>query len=122
MNSEEMFAFINDNLQQVLPEIAEQDGMVEDFHEGGFTALYLERCAKALDSAISISQRIHKMNEVNLEVGRELIEFSMGIAYGAVMVGIVGHESRMAAISVSQQTEIAEFLQRLAPKYYSNIF
>ena len=121
MNSEEMFAYINSNLQEVLPEVAEQEGMVEDFHEGGFTALYLNQCEKALDSAISISQRIHKMNQKNLENGKASIEFGMGIAYGAVMVGIVGHDSRMAAISISHQTEIARFLQKLAPKYYSSI-
>lgn len=121
MDSAEMFAFINRNLQEALPEIAEENGMVENFHDGGFTALYLNDCIKALDSAISISQKIHKMNETSLEKNGKEIDFSIGIAYGQVIVGIVGHDSRMAAISISNQTENAEFLQKLAPKYCSKI-
>ena len=112
MNSKEMFAFINENLQQVIPEVAQEQGMIDTFHEGGFTALYEKDCESALNTAVNICQKLQRT---------EKLQFSIGIAYGAVMLGIVGHDSRMSAISISQQTETAQFLQKLAPKYGAHI-
>ena len=112
MNSEEMFAFINGTLQRVIPEVVQEQGMVETFHEGGFTALYEKDCESALNTAVNICQKLQRT---------EKLQFSIGIAYGAIMLGIVGHDSRMSAISISQQTETAQFLQKLAPKYGAHI-
>ena len=112
MNSEEMFAFINGTLQRVIPEVVQEKGMVETFYEGGFTALYEKDCESALNTAVNICQKLQRTNK---------LQFSIGIAYGAVMLGIVGHDSRLSAISISQQTETAQFLQKLAPKYGAHI-
>ncbi len=121
MDSEKMFAFINEILQEVLPDVAANQGMVETFHEGGFTSLYLKTCEEALNSGISICQKMNVFNQLREDKVLEKVDYSMGIAYGPVMLGIVGHDSRMAAISISHQTELAGFLQKLAPKYYSHI-
>ncbi|MCD8038034.1 MAG: HAMP domain-containing protein [Lachnospiraceae bacterium] len=121
MSSREMFAFINQILQQAIPQVTETDGMVETFQGTGFTALYSNSCEEALSAAVSICQKLNEGNR-NQKFGADVqVEFGIGIAYGSVMLGIVGHESRMSAISISRQTEIAAFLRKLASRYCSHI-
>ncbi len=114
MSSEEMFAFINRILRQAIPDVVQSEGMIETFQDGGFTALYPDECEKALNAAVSICQRLNSL-------GQENRSYSVGIAYGSVMLGVVGDQARMSALSISQQTAVAGFLQKLAPKYYSHI-
>ena len=70
MNSKEMFAFINENLQQVIPEVAQEQGMVETFHEGGFTALYEKDCESALNTAVNICQKLQRTDNLPYETCR----------------------------------------------------
>ena len=121
MSSENMFAFINQILQHAIPEVVHNEGMVETFRDGGFTALYRDSCERALDSAVSISQKMNMLNRDQSFKTEESVRFSAGIAYGSVMLGVVGEDARMSALSISQQTAVAEFLQKIAPKYNAGI-
>ena len=119
MNSKEMFVYINQVLQYTVPEVTAAEGMIETFHEGGFTALYRKNSVKALDAAVSICQSLNYAGREREDGQRT--EFSIGLAYGSVMLGVVGHDARMSAISISHQTELAGFLQQLGAKYYAHI-
>lgn len=121
MSSEEMFAFINQILRHAIPDVVQRGGMVETFRDGGFTALYRENCEKTLDAAVSIFQKMNLLNQERSFSIEGAVRFSVGIAYGSVMLGVVGEEARMSALSISQQTAIAEFLQKMAAKYNARI-
>lgn len=121
MQSPEMFRFINKVLWNVLPIVIENNGVVENFKDAGFVAFYTERGESSLSAAISICQIMNRLNQ-SKEFGREeAVKIGIGLTYGPVMLGIVGHDNRMSTISISEQTTMAEYLQSIGEKYYANI-
>lgn len=121
MDSEEMFNFVNNVLRHVIPLVSENQGVIEKFKDGGFTAFYDQQCELALKTGISICEKMETMNRFSRFGIDKQVSCSIGITYGSVMLGIVGHDSRMSAITISQQTKVADYLQTLAPKYHSHI-
>jgi class 3 adenylate cyclase/HAMP domain-containing protein len=121
MQSMEMFRFINDVLNSVLPFVIEKEGVVETFTDAGFLAFYTGKCEASLATAVSMCQKINIMNQ-NKRFGiEERIRVGIGITYGPVMLGIVGHDMRLSTVSISEQTKLAQYLQNMADKYYARI-
>lgn len=121
MTTEDMFRFVNNIHRHAIPIVEEHGGVIESFAKSGFLALYSESVTSTLDTAVSLCQEMNKMNRFGwFGVDRKIV-FGIGITYGSVLLGIVGHESRMAAMSISQQTENAEFLRKMAARYGARI-
>jgi len=121
MSSAEMFSFINNVLKTVLPYVIEKEGVVETFQDAGFSAFFSDRCAYSLTSAVSMCQKINTVNKKKQLGLDQDVEIGIGIAYGPVMLGIVGHDMRLSTISISVQTKIAEYLQNIASKLNARI-
>lgn len=114
----EMIAAMNQVLHCCVPVVAEQEGMVEGFQNAGFTALFDSGCQAAVLSAVTVCQ---KLNHMVLLKQLEENQAGIGIAFGEVMLGIVGQEKRMAAITASQYRDTACWLQGIARRYQSHI-
>lgn len=114
----EMIAAMNQVLHSCVPVVTEQEGMVESFQNAGFTALFDNGCEPALSSAVTVCQKLNHMVLLN-----QLDEnhAGIGIAFGEVMLGIVGQEKRMAAITASQYRDTAYWLQSVARRYQAHI-
>lgn len=117
-STREMIDAINQVLHISVPVVTDQEGMIETIQDAGFTALFDNRCEEALLSAVTICQKLNQM-ERQKKLGKN--QAGMGIAYGPVTLGIVGHAKRMAAITVSQFRDIACYLQSIAYQYQSHI-
>ncbi|MCM1498014.1 MAG: HAMP domain-containing protein [Clostridium sp.] len=117
-NTTEMIEDINRVLNACVPVVAEQNGMVENFQNAGFNVVFDNGCGAALFSAVTICQ---KLNGLVKEKQLDQNQVGIGIAYGEVMLGIVGQESRMAAITVSQYRDTACWLQSIAERYQAHI-
>lgn len=118
MNPDSRQVLENMNLlfQTIIPVILEGNGFVERFQDAGMLAVYTGNAEDALLSAISICQRMKHRRKEGKQSG-----ISMGITYGGVLFGTVGHEKRMAAIAISPHTSMAWYLQKLAPLYGSRL-
>lgn len=112
--AEEIFRFVNGVLEQAVPQVLFQEGAVERFADAGFRAFYLNTPERALGSAVSICEAMDRAEHIQEN-------FSIGISYGDVMAGMVGHEERMGMLTISETTGIAEFLQELAGRYRARI-
>ncbi|HHV12868.1 MAG TPA: HAMP domain-containing protein [Clostridiales bacterium] len=121
MQSNQMFEFINQVLNTALPYVIERDGVVETFQDAGFSSFYTEGGEAGLASAVSICQRFNALNRSQAFQLNQKLEIGIGITSGPVMLGIVGHDKRLSTISISEYTTFAEYLQRIAPKYYARI-
>lgn len=121
MTSADMFSFINNVLNNVLPFVIEKDGVVETFQDAGFSAFFSNKCEASLTSAISMCQKINLLNKKKQLGLDENINIGIGITYGPVMMGIVGHDMRQSTISISEQTKMAEYLQKIAHRLNSRI-
>lgn len=117
-STQEMVDSINRVLHVCVPVITEKEGMVEGFQNAGFTALFDNTCKPALDSAVTVCQKLNHM--VFLKQIDEN-QAGIGIAYGPVTLGIIGQKKRMAAITVSQYRDMACWLQTIAYQYQAHI-
>lgn len=114
----EMIAAMNQVLHSCVPVVTEQEGMVESFQNAGFTALFDNGCEAAVLSAVTVCQ---KLNHMVLLKQLDENQAGIGIAFGEVMLGIVGQEKRMEAITASQYRDTACWLQSVARKYQAHI-
>lgn len=113
-NSRLIMEDMNQLFQTIIPAVLQQRGFVQSFRDTGMVAIYTEGVKGALMSALSICEAMNHTGKYRNAIPPKI---SMGIAYGGVLFGIVGHESRMSAVSISAQTVMAEYLQTLAPLY-----
>ncbi len=105
---------MNELFRTIVPAVVEQKGFVQSFQNTSMVAVYTEGVKGAVESAISICKNL---NGAGGREGKDSPGVSMGIDYGGVLFGIVGHEKRMAAVSISAHAAMAEYLQKLAVQY-----
>lgn len=112
--AEEIFVFVNDVLSHVVPSVLHQEGEIDRFVDAGLKAFFLKEPERALNAAISICEAMSE--------GRDgKTAFSIGLSYGSVMVGMVGDEKRFGALTISETTGLAQFLQEKANEYGARI-
>lgn len=112
--AEEIFVFVNDVLSHVVPSVLHQEGEIDRFVDAGLKAFFLKGPERALCAAISVCEALNQS-------GNEELAFSIGLSYGAVMVGMVGDEKRFGALTISETTGLAQFLQERADRYGARI-
>lgn len=118
MSTQEMMDSINQVLQVCIPVVTGQNGIVENFEDAGFRALFPSDSYAALASAAAMCQRLNQMERLGqIEKNRA----GIGIASGDVTLGIVGQNERMEAITISQYRDVADWLQSIAERYQSHI-
>ena len=112
-SAEEIFSFVNKILSLVVPGILYQEGEIDEYVDAGLSAFFLDDPERALRSAVSVCEALNQAGV------RE--SYSIGITYGDVMVGMVGHEKRFGTLTISETTGLAEFLQELAVRCRARI-
>lgn len=121
MSSQEMFAFANRIYQLSVPLLTEKNGVVESYFNGGLNAIYLEGKKDALDSAISICQKLNSEKKTGADGSLKNVDLTFGISRDDVLMGIVGHEERLAAVAMSEQMSIIGYLRSIGWKYKARI-
>lgn len=122
MSSGALFAYVNRIYGISVPIILEHQGVIENYFNSGFRAIYTEPGKNALESAIDICQKLNeekKREKPGSEFGKTEIAF--GISRGNVILGIVGHDRRLASVAMSEQISVMEYLRSIAGKYRARI-
>lgn len=117
MDPQRAYELINRIMEGCVPPVYESGGEIIDFENGGFKALFLSDYGRALSGAVTMCEYV-RSREAEHE---EYRDFGIGICYGTVMAGVVGHPRRMAFSMLSVYTGFAAFLQSIAGKYYARI-
>lgn len=112
-SAKEIFSFVNRSLSLVVPCILYQEGEINKYADAGLSAFFLNVPERALRAAVSACEALSQAGV------REL--YSIGLTYGDVMVGIVGHEKRFGILTISETTGLAEYLQELAVRCRARI-
>ena len=116
INSGKLFADINRVFKSLIPVILEKGGMIDKFERAGMSGLFTENNENAVEAAVLLCDAVEKLDDKEEYKG-----FSIGLTYGEVMFGVVGHSSRLSAVAMSESITLARFLQRKALKYYARI-
>ncbi|MFP3153567.1 adenylate/guanylate cyclase domain-containing protein [Lachnospiraceae bacterium ZAX-1] len=117
MQSEETYYLINQILEQCTPLVYDYGGEIGQFQDAGFEAIYLKECEKVVEAAILMCERMQKLEQER----KEYKNFSIGISYGLIRVGVVGYEKRISLSTMSVYMGLAQYLRKVAVKYYSRI-
>ena len=121
MTGEEMFRMINLIFSNLVPLVNNNGGVVDKFENAGLVAFYTGGNERALNTAISVCQTMELLNAGQGFGPDRQIEMASGLSYGPVMIGIVGHQERLAATTISEHTNLSGYLRKIAPKYGSRI-
>ena len=121
LSAVQLFAFINQVLSQCIPPVMGNGGVIEHFEKAGMQAFYTESVSEALTASVTVRQKIAAASQSGYWEGTDVVNMTIGITYGPVMVGVVGQEQRMENITISEQTVVAEYLQKIGSKYLAGI-
>ncbi len=116
METREVYRLVNQSLAFSIPVVFEKNGMISRFQDAGIEALFTNRMEEGLDAAISICEEMIKLGE-----WEKYKNFTIGLCYGRVSLGVVGYGTKLSVLTLSTYTGLGSFLQKSAPKYYARI-
>jgi class 3 adenylate cyclase len=119
MNAEQIFQFLNNNLDLMGPLVRRRGGFVHAYEGDGFLAIF-ESPKTALRASVDIQNALDSYNSVSDEKVDQL-PLSIALHSGRLLLGILGERERMQGTIVSQHYETVLLLERLANKYETNI-
>ncbi len=121
LTSDKMFDLINGMYSSMVPIVTQYNGVVDRFEQAGLVAFYTGDVSDAIDTAITVAQKADLVNNERKMNGLEIVQISSAICYGTVMLGIVGHEKRLSATTISQYTQLSSYLRKIAPIFGARI-
>ena len=117
LTPDEVFVLLNKYFALVAPIIRKYGGVIMKFLGDGFTALFSQSPDRVVACGIEIQKRLQ---EENIQL-RNLppIRAGIGIDTGKILLGVIGNDSRLDSVVISNTCYTAEELQA-ATKIYSN--
>lgn len=112
-SAEKVYANINQILPALVEPITAYHGVVEHFEHNGLSAFFTESSKNALDAAIEIQKSFDDSIQGNIR--------TIAVSYGKVMIGVIGHENRMEAASISVHSNLAKALSLKGSTYGARI-
>lgn len=112
-SAETVFTEINQLLSMMVEPIDKHHGVVEAFEDSGLKAFFTVNSKEALDAAVEIHKSLDRLIPDK--------ERTIGISYGFLMLGVIGHEKRMEVTAVSAYSKMAEALGLVGDKYGARI-
>lgn len=117
MSGDGLYRMINRMLHEMIPLVAQDEGVVDHMKEDGLEAYYPDNCEGALQSAISICETFRTMRSQ----GETVPVYRACVCFGEIRLGIVGGRERMEASTISELMSLTGFLQVLGEKYGTKI-
>ena len=122
-NADEAMDFLNSIFSRIFCHIKNVGGVIDDISEMDFKSLFIDSLCepeKAIASAINMCESINEITEID-EKGGEHNDFSIGMSYNNILLGLIGDDTRVTVLSLSEDFGFAEFLKRMARKYNARI-
>lgn len=119
----EAMDFLNSIFSRIFCYIKNVGGVIDDISELDFKSLFLDSLCipeKAVSSAINMCESINEITKID-EKGGEHNDFSIGISYNNIFLGLIGDKTRVTVLSLSEDFGFADFLKRVARKYNARI-
>ncbi|MCI8484918.1 MAG: HAMP domain-containing protein [Lachnospiraceae bacterium] len=113
LSSEQVYTDVSRVLSVLVEPINSHCGVVEHFEDMGLSAFFTVSSKEALDAAITMQRLLERLMPGK---GR-----TIAISYGRVMIGVIGHEQRMEATTISAHSDLAKALRMKGDKYGAHI-
>ncbi len=113
----QVFAFLNDYLSRMGPEIREHGGFIDKYIGDAIMALFPGSADSALEAAHGMFARLAEINTGRSGTGQAPIDMGVGIHRGPLMIGVIGESKRFDGTVLSDAVNLASRLESLT-KYY----
>jgi len=117
MSPAQVFAFLNDYLSQMGPEIRVHGGFIDKYIGDAIMALFPDSVESALKAAGGMFAKLDGLNEERARTGLAPVEMGVGIHRGPLMIGVIGESKRFDGTVISDSVNLASRLESLT-KYY----
>ncbi len=121
MEPDENFRFVSSLNRRLGPIISQNGGFINQYLGDGIMAIFSEQSHQALQSAVSIQQRILEYNQSRRAKNRKPIHMGIGMHTGPLIMGIIGDSKRMDAATIADSVNTASRIENLNKFYGTNI-
>ena len=119
LSPDEVFILLNNYFALVAPIIRRYGGVIMKFLGDGFTALFPDNPDIVVSCGIEIQKKLQEESIGLKNLSSIKIRAGIGIDTGKILLGVIGNDSRLDSIVISNTCYTAEELQA-ATKMYSN--
>ena len=121
LSSDEVFDLMNEFINQIMPAVSENGGILDKIVGDAFLAIFPDSAADAVNCAIDLAGRLEKFNNSVRDKEYYPLKIGIGIHKGSCTVGVIGNEnfnqitilgdavnlsSRIEAVTKTYQTQI----------------
>jgi adenylate cyclase len=121
MNPQENFNFLNSYLDRISPAIQNHKGFIDKYMGDAVMALFSGNPENALKAGIEMQTEIKKYNIHRSKMGYENIRIGIGIHFGKMILGTIGHKKRMDTTVISDVVNLVARLESLTKNYGAGI-
>lgn len=121
MSPAENFAFINEFLYYIEPQISLNHGFVDKYFGDGIMSLFPTSADDALKAAIGILYALRKFNQVRKNQHKQTINIGIGLNSGKLMLGTVGDDRRMDVTVISDAVNLASRIEHITKVYHTSL-
>ena len=117
MTPAENFAFINEYLGYMEPQIRKYSGFIDKYIGDAIMALFPNSADDAVRGAIAMLQELKKYNRVRQEKNLRPLRIGIGLHSGLLMLGTVGGMGRMDGTAIGDSVNLSSRVEGLTKTY-----
>ncbi|TYP79661.1 adenylate/guanylate cyclase domain-containing protein [Paenibacillus methanolicus] len=121
LTPKENFNFMNSFLSRFGPLVRKEEGLISSYLGAGFMSLFPSRTEDAIQSAIAIRKELIVYNGHRRKSGYPPVDLGIAIHKGALMMGIIGEESRMESNVISDDVSLTTRLEEASEQLGASI-
>lgn len=119
LSPREVMGFLNEWLEVAAPVILKHRGIIDKFMGDGILVLFPHAVEDALGASLELISALEGFNTHRVGLGKKPIEIGIGINFGELILGTIGHATRMDSTVVSDAVNTAAHLESLTKFYQS---
>lgn len=117
MTPAENFAFINEYLGYMEPQIQKYGGFIDKYIGDAIMALFPNSADDAVKGAIAMLQELNKYNSYRQQKSLAPVRIGIGLHTGKLMLGTVGGASRMDGTAIGDAVNLSSRVESLTKTY-----
>lgn len=121
LSPRENFEFLNDYLNEIVPIIQKNKGIIDKFIGDMVMALFPDDPEDALQAALELDEALKEFNFRQTAIGHQPILTGTGIHTGQLILGTIGNRERLETTVISDAVNIASRVEGLTKFYQAKI-
>lgn len=112
LTPEAAFDLLEATLDALTPAVESQGGVIDKYLGDGFMALFPAESEPAA-AVVAVHAALDELNARRIATGKEPLRLGIGMHHGPVVLGALGHASRLELTAISDTVNVAARVERL---------